>query len=695
LLTGSALLLVEDNPGDARLLREMFAEDGPSELHLTQVGSMREAEKLLRERVIDIILLDLGLPDTEGLGAVQRAHAAAPRIPLVVLTGLDDESMALLALKEGAQDYLVKGRIEARGLLRALRYAVERKTMEEALFVEKERAQVTLNCIGDAVICTDSSGVVTFLNVVAEQLTGWLRRDAEGEAVSDVFQLSDAGTDHAALLPITDQTELRANVQMPSSCVLVRRDGTRFPIEGSVAPIHDRVGCPTGAVVVFRDVSAARAASREIIYSAQHDFLTGLPNRLLLNDRISQAIVLARRHSTQTAMLFLDLDGFKHINDSLGHSVGDRLLQSIAGRLVDCARASDTVSRQGGDEFIVLLADMQQPEDAAIAARRILNAISAAHSIDHHDLHVTASIGVSVYPDDGKDAETLIKNADNAMYRAKADGRNTYHMSTKELSRSVAERMSLESGLHLAMERDEFELFYQPQVDTRTMKITGMEALLRWRHPERGVITPTEFINVAEDRGYIVVIGDWVLRTACAQAAMLRERGHENVRVSVNLSARQFREISLASRIEAAISEARLDPHMLELEITESVAVENVELTLAILTQLRALGITIAIDDFGTGHSALNYLKRFPIDTLKIDRSFVADLPATDDAAIVRSVIQLAHGLNLRVIAEGVERKDQLDFLRDNGCPEVQGFYFGNPIRAADVEQLWTRMVAV
>jgi EAL domain-containing protein (putative c-di-GMP-specific phosphodiesterase class I) len=281
------------------------------------------------------------------------------------------------------------------------------------------------------------------------------------------------------------------------------------------------------------------------------------------------------------------------------------------------------------------------------------------------------------------------------MYRAKAEGRNTYHMSTQELSRSMQERLTIESGLHLAMEREEFDVYYQPQIDLQTMKIAGMEALLRWRHPTRGVITPGDFISVAEDRGYIVVIGDWVLRTACHHAVSLIERGYEGVRVAVNLSARQFREQTLASRVETILARTKLDPRLLELEITESVAVENVELTLGVLTQLRALGISIAMDDFGTGHSALSYLKRFPIDTLKIDRSFVQDLPAPADAAIVKSIIQLAQGLRLRVVAEGVERKEQLDFLAANGCKEVQGFYFGSPIRSADVDQLFTRSVAV
>jgi diguanylate cyclase (GGDEF)-like protein/PAS domain S-box-containing protein len=321
---------------------------------------------------------------------------------------MDDELLVAQALQEGAQDYLIKGQIEARGLMRALRYAIERKNMEEALFVEKERAQVTLNCIGDAVACTDSSGNITFLNLVAEKMTGWSLSEASGLAMAEVLCIVDAASHDIALNPMEMAVDQNRIVHLPSNSILIRRDGFEIPIEDSVSPIHDREGHPTGAVIVFRDVSAARAMALQIVHSAEHDFLTGLPNRMLLNDRLSQAITLAPRHSKKVAILFLDLDGFKHINDSLGHPAGDKLLKSIAKRLVECVRGSDTVSRQGGDEFVVLLSEVERSEDTAITARRMLQAVAESHSIDQHDLHVTTSIGVSVYPDDGLDAETLM-----------------------------------------------------------------------------------------------------------------------------------------------------------------------------------------------------------------------------------------------------------------------------------------------
>ena len=675
------LLLVEDNLGDARLLREMFNEQGSHNTELTHVESMSEAEKHLADRAFDIIVLDLGLPDAKGLQAVRRAHAAAPRIPLVVLTGLDDESRAAQALQEGAQDYLIKGQIDARGLLRALRHAIERKVMEEALFVEKERAQVTLNSIGDAVVCTDISGNITFLNLVAEKMTGWPWQEALGRPMGEVFRILDAVTRETTPNPIDRAVGLNRTVHLQENCVLVRRDGSDTPIEDSVAPIHDREGKATGAVIVFRDVSTARAMAAEMTYSAQHDFLTGLPNRMLLNDRVSQAIVLAPRHSNKVAILFLDLDGFKHINDSLGHPIGDKLLQSIAKRLVDCVRSSDTVSRQGGDEFVVLLSEVHRPEDAAISALRILQAVAEAHPIDQHDLHVTASIGVSVYPDDGQDAETLIKNADTAMYQAKENGRQSYQFFKPAMNVRAVERQSIEENLRRALERQEFALHYQPKINLRTGEISGAEALLRWMHPVRGPVSPAQFIPVAEDCGLILPIGQWVLREACRQARAWADAGLPLATMAVNISSMEFREDNFIESVFTTLSETGLDPKSLELELTESVLMKRAESAASILETLRARGVHIAVDDFGTGYSSLSYLRKFPIDALKIDQSFVRQITsAPDDTTIVTAVISMGRSLKLRVVAEGVETQEELAFLQACLCDEAQGYYFSHPV---------------
>ena len=676
------VLLIEDNAGDARLLHEMLREQtSPSRVQLTHVASMSDAEKHLLEHTVDVILLDLGLPDAQGMGAVLRAQAAAPRVPLVVLTGTDDETLALQVLQEGAQDYLVKGQIETRGLLRALHYAIERKIMEEALFAEKERAQVTLSCIGDGVACTDNSGVLTFLNVVAEEMTGWSTQEAIGHPMADVFLMLDVKSHEA--IPISNGKvpgEGRL-VPLPSKGILVRRDGLETPIENSVAPIHDRQGLSTGAVFVLRDVSVARAMALQMAHLAEHDFLTGLPNRMLLRDRISQAIVMAKRRTNRVAVLYLDLDGFKYINDSLGHPVGDKLLQSIAQRLVDCGRASDTVSRQGGDEFVVLLSEVERSEDAAIAARRMLKAIAEAHTVDEHELHVTTSIGVSVFPEDGLDAETLIKSADIAMYQAKENGRNGFQYFEAAMNARAVERQSIEEGLRRAVARQEFSLHYQPIIGFRTGAIIGAEALIRWTHPTRGLVAPDQFIPIAEACGLMVPIGNWVLRRACEQAQAWVKAGLSFSTIAVNVSAMEFRNEHFLDGLFAILAETGLDPRLLELELTESVLMKHAEASATILERLRARGIQVAIDDFGTGYSSLSYLRKFRLDALKIDQSFVGGIAeGRDDASIVTAVIGMARSLNLRVVAEGVETLAQLSFLQALECDEAQGYYFSRPV---------------
>jgi diguanylate cyclase (GGDEF)-like protein/PAS domain S-box-containing protein len=675
------LLLVEDNPGDARLLREMLNEQGLHRTEVTHVQQLQDAEKHLLDHEVDIILLDLGLPDAQGLIALRRARAFAPRIPLVVLTGLDDEAMAVQSLQEGAQDYLVKGQIDARSLLQALRHAIERKTMEEALFEEKERAQVTLNCIGDAVVCTDIAGNISFLNPVSEKLTGWSLSDSVGKPVTLVLRILDTITRETISSAMEVLTGRNHNRRQQSNSVLIRRDGSEIPIEDSVAPIHDRDGRVTGAVIVFRDVSAARSMAVEMTHSAEHDFLTGLPNRMLFKDRVTQAITMAPRHMKKVAVLFLDLDGFKHINDSLGHPTGDKLLQSIAKRLVDCVRASDTVSRQGGDEFVVLLSEVEQPESTAITARRLLQAVATAHSIDQHDLHISTSIGVSVYPDDGEDAETLIKNADTAMYQAKANGRQSYQFFKPSMNVRAVQRQSIEEGLRRALERQEFTLHYQPKVNLRTGQITGAEALLRWTNPTLGAVPPGQFIPVAEDCGLILPISDWVLREACQQAQSWVVAGLPLGTMAVNVSAMGFRSENFLPAVFGVLTDTGLDPGRLELELTESVLMKHVESTESILKTLRAKGVQVAIDDFGTGYSSLSYLRKFPIDALKIDQSFVRQITtAPDQTTLVAAIISMARSLKLRVVAEGGETLEELEFLQTHQCDQAQGFYFGRPV---------------
>jgi diguanylate cyclase (GGDEF)-like protein len=471
-------------------------------------------------------------------------------------------------------------------------------------------------------------------------------------------------------------------VHLPANCILIRRDGHEIPIEDCASPIHDRQGRSTGAVIIFRDMSAMQNMALQMAHSAQHDFLTGLPNRMLLNDRISQAIAFAPRHKKKLALLYLDLDGFKNTNDSLGHSIGDRLLQSVAKRLVSCVRVSDTVSRQGGDEFVILLSEVERAEDAALLATRLMQAIAEVYVIDTHELHVSASIGLSVYPDDGLDAETLIKNADTAMYQVKENGRQNYRFFTPAMNVRAVERQFIEEGLRRALERHEFALHYQPKIDLRTGAITGAEALLRWTHPDRGSIAPSQFIGVAEDCGLILPIGAWVLAEACRQARAWVDAGLPAATVAVNVSANEFRNERFLEGLLAILNETGLNPSSLELEMTEGVLMKHAEAAVSILQTLRQLGVRVAIDDFGTGYSSLSYLRKFPLDALKIDQSFIRQLSAGGETAIVTAVLGMAHNLGLRTVAEGVETPEELEFLRAHSCDEAQGYLLGRPMPA-------------
>jgi len=469
---------------------------------------------------------------------------------------------------------------------------------------------------------------------------------------------------------------------------LVRRDGVEVAIEEMSAPIHDRRGLVTGAVMVCHDVSDTRSLSLRMAYLAQHDDLTNLPNRGLLNERLGHDIALAKRNLGRLAVLFLDLDRFKHVNDTLGHLVGDRLLQSVSRRLLACVRGSDTVSRQGGDEFVVLLSALPNAEDAVIGAQKILSTLSAPHVIDGNELHLTVSIGISTYPEDGLDAEALMKSADMAMYHAKETGRNNYQFFNPTMNARAKERQRVESELRYAIERDEFVLEYQPIMNLASGHILGVEALIRWRRPD-GLVSPAQFIPIAEDSGQIVAIGQWVLREACRQAQSWRAAGLPAIRVAVNVSTAELRSRDFGQSVKDILVETGLAPGCLELELTETFLMQDPQATALVLRALKEYGVHLALDDFGTGYSSLTHLKRFPIDTLKIDRAFVAGLNSdSDDACIVSAVINMGKSLNMRVVAEGIETRKQLSFLQAYKCTAGQGYFLSRPLSSVDCTRL-------
>jgi diguanylate cyclase (GGDEF)-like protein/PAS domain S-box-containing protein len=538
----------------------------------------------------------------------------------------------------------------------------------------------------NAITITDASQTnfpYVYVNPAFERITGYSAEEALGKN-GRFLQNQDI-----------DQPELenirRAVKEQRDGKALLRnyrKDGRLFWNELYISPVRNDAGQVTHYIGIQNDVTERKQYEEQLAYQSAHDTLTQLPNRNLAQDRLAQGIIFAQRAKRQLALLFIDLDNFKVINDSLGHNVGDQLLQIVAQRLSDCIRSGDTVARMGGDDFAVILTDVSQEEDISRVTHKILAAIAEPATVESHHLTVTCSIGVSLYPRDGEDAFTLLKNADAAMYRAKEQGRNSVQYYTAEINSRIFQRLMLENSLRTALERNEFALHYQPQVSLLSGQMIGMEALLRWHHAELGMISPANFIPLAEDTGLIIPIGAWVLHTACKQTKAWHDAGLPPVRVAVNISGRQFRE-NIPQLVEKALAESGLPPQYLELEITESVAMQHAESTEQTLGVLRDMGVRLSIDDFGTGYSSLSYLKRFPINKLKLDQSFVRDIISDpDDAAISMAIIALAHGLKLDVIAEGVETESQLSFLRSHGCDAIQGYYFSRPVAPEQMEQL-------
>ncbi|HEX6739193.1 MAG TPA: EAL domain-containing protein [Vicinamibacteria bacterium] len=484
----------------------------------------------------------------------------------------------------------------------------------------------------------------------------------------------------AAELPI--QRAIASGQEVVNFEMEVVREGRKVAtVIGDAAPLFDDDGRPRGAIGTALDITERKQAEEQVRSLAYHDPLTRLPNRLLFTDRLSLAVAQSHRHGQRLAVLFLDLDRFKIINDSLGHSVGDRFIADVAERLRACLREGDTVARLGGDEFTMLLPDISAPIDAAKVADKVLEALRQPFVREGQELFVTGSIGISLYPEDGRDAEALVKNADTAMYRAKEQGRDRYQLYAPDMNATARERLALESGLRKALGQGELRLHFQPILDLGTRRVAGIEALLRWQHPTMGLLQPADFVPLAEVTGLVLPMGPWVLRAACNAARELEAQGHPGLSVAVNLTARQFQQSDLPRKVAQALDEASLAPERLELEVTESSAMENPEAAAAIMRELKGLGVRISIDDFGTGYSSLSHLKRLPFDMLKIDKSFIRDITSDpDDAAIVSAVIAMAHTLKLRVVAEGVETEEQMRFLTDEGCDRVQGWLFSRPL---------------
>ncbi len=544
------ILLVEDNPGDVRLVELMLAEVDSGNFDIKSTPSIGGAVELLARLRFDVVLLDLSLPDGRGLSTLNTVQMTAPKIPIVILSELNDESMALLAVQHGAQDYLVKGKGDADMLVRALRYAIERKRSEE----------------------------------------------------------------HMA-------------------------------------------------------------------YLAQYDALTDLPNRALFRDRLTSALARVERSGGQLAVMFLDLDHFKSINDTMGHDAGDTLLKLVSERLKSCVRKQDTIGRLGGDEFTILLSEITDDQGAVFVAKKIIREMSRYFLLGGNEVFATMSIGIATYPNAGNDAATLIQHADTALYTAKNKGRSCYRFYDSKMTCQVSKNLEMITDLRHAVDREEFTIHYQPQIKLSSQEVFGIEALIRWNHPQRGIIYPKEFIRLLEETGLIIPLGEWILKQACVQTKLWQDKREIPLHIAINLSAKQISQKGFVNMVAKIISDSGINPKKLQLEVTEGLLLSETPRTVNKLNELHDMGVELSVDDFGIGYSALSYLKNFPLDVLKLDRSFISDFDETSrEVIITEAIIELGHRLNIKVIAEGVETREQLSFLRRKGCDAVQGYYYSKPL---------------
>jgi diguanylate cyclase (GGDEF)-like protein/PAS domain S-box-containing protein len=613
----------------------------------------------------------------------------------------DDRAAALDALRGRREDHAVEIRFQALDgrwvWLRAMIGGVPEHAGSDALqgflmdVTEQKRAAEELRLAaevfqssGEAIVISDAQLRIVTVNPAFTAITGYTPQEAEARTPYELSRGVRSPEHDREIL-----NEVQRCGYWQGEVWDRRKSGDSYPKWLTLSALRDTNGRIANYIEIFSDVSERKEREERVRHLAHHDALTGLPNRVLLTDRITQALALAQRNDTRAAVMFLDLDRFKNVNDSLGHSAGDKLLQEVATRLKAAMRASDTVSRLGGDEFVILMPDAADQAAIAVAARKVLEAIGRPYQVDGHELTSTPSLGIAVYPADGQDVETLLRNADAAMYHAKESGRNNYQFFTQDMNARALERLSLERSLRRALQRDELRLHYQPQYDLGTGRIVGVEALIRWEHPVEGLVSPARFMPFAEETGLILPIGAWVLQKACCQNRDWQREGLPAVRMSVNISAVQFRQAGFAETVRQALADSGLDARYLELEVTESVIMHDADRVTATLGELKQMGLELAIDDFGTGYSSLNYLKRFPIDRLKIDQSFVRDIPSDgEDAAIISAIIGLTRNLGLRTIAEGVETHEQLEFLRGQGCDEVQGYLLSRPLAPLACAQL-------
>ncbi len=683
------LVLIAD---DDRMVRfmvcKMLRKDAIS---VCEAGDGREAIEAFKEHKPDIVLLDVMMPEQDGFTTCEllRSLPEGEHVPVIMVTGLEDIDSIRKAYEVGATDFITKP-INWLILGQRIRYMWRVNLMSCRLRESEENKRALLDAIPDMMFKLDQNGTIMDFKAPNDSRLSLSPWKIIGRPVHEIL-----------FMEAPQQAGARISRVLENGSTQIFEH--RSQLGGEWRHYESRIvrSGDNGALAMVRDVTERKEAEEQIVQLAYHDNLTGLLNRHRFREHVRHALAHGERYGRQLAVLFLDLDRFKRINDTLGHNIGDLLLQSVAARLQQCVRTSEVptrvnadaagslISRLGGDEFVILLTEIDHIQDAAKVARRILDSLTAPFELSGHEIFISTSIGIAVYPVDGRDADTLLKNADAAMYSAKEQGRNNFQFYTESMNAAAFERLALENNLRKALARGEFRLHYQPQLDTQSGKIVAVEALIRWHHPDLGLVPPVDFIPLAEETGLIVPIGAWVLQAASEQNRQWQKMGLPPLRMTVNISSQQFRQNDLVQNVSHALETSGLEPQCLELELTESAIMHNTDLAISMLRQLKLMGIRIALDDFGTGYSSLSYLKRFPIDVVKIDRSFVRGLNRDgDDEAITLAIIAMAHSLDLKVVAEGVETKEQLTFLREHNCDLVQGYYYSPAVPPDGIEAL-------
>ncbi|HZV54138.1 MAG TPA: EAL domain-containing protein [Rhodocyclaceae bacterium] len=698
------ILIVDDELRMRTSLRRLLEASGRE---ILECSCGTEALGVLDKKDIAIALLDINLPDISGLDILKWISNNQVPTSVIMVSGDDSIDSAIQALRYGAVEFVRKPgdmnhiKLKVDNALHRRHLEYRHAAMMARLEQSERLHRFLVENSPDLIYTLDDEGRFLFVNNRFESLLGYSRDEVIGKHYSTVvydedwelvrYIFNERRSDNRAAANVEVKLKsknAKGHRQYESRCVVAMLSAVGI-YSDTAAGNNGQVGSFMGTYGVARDITERKVAEETISFQAFHDHLTQLPNRRLFKDRLELAITQARRHASMVGVMFVDLDRFKLVNDTYGHAEGDELLKSVAQALRRCVRAGDTLARQGGDEFTILLPDLLQAEDAAVIAEKIVDELNSPFHVAGQNFRATASVGVAVFPRDGDNAETLLKNSDIAMYKVKASGRNAYQFFTSEMNASYHERISLENDLRQAIQRSEFELYFQPQFSVVRKRIVGMEALVRWQHPAYGLLDPAGFIDLAEETGLIQSITDTVLAQACAQLALWRASGHAELRMSVNVSPQEFDRSDLVDRITYHVESNHLPADALEIEITENLLLQDVSAVIEKMRMLRDRGVRISIDDFGTGYSSLNYLRRFPINSIKLDQSFVRDLHEGHRASpIVNAIVGIADGFDLKLLAEGVETDFQRRTLQDLGCDEMQGFLFSAPVPASEAARL-------